>query len=105
MQTPGYVSRFEPLLYVPPSSDKRISTMSTQDLPQRDLDRGIIITTESTQLHSLKHKHLHKRWALSQSKEKITLGDHKDHNHSLCDLKGSQIIFSQKDPKDRYRSE
>ena len=40
----------------------------------------------------------------AQSKERNTLGDHKDHKHSLGDLEGSQTIFSQnKDPKDRNR--
>ena len=39
---------------------------------------------------TLKHKPLHKRWALS--KERNTLGDPMITN-SLGDLKGSQIIF------------
>ena len=40
----------------------------------------------------------------AQRKERNTLGDHKDHKHSLGDLKRSQTIFSQnKDPKDRNR--
>ena len=40
----------------------------------------------------------------STKQKKIHLGDHKDHKHSLGDLKGSQTIFSQnKDLKDRTK--
>ena len=47
-------------------------------------------------------------WALSQAQSKgnITLGDHKDHKHSLGDFKRSQTIFSQnKNPKSRNKDD
>jgi len=77
--------------------------MSTQDLSQRDLHRGI--TTQHLEYTTpLKNNHLYTRGkAQCQSKEKgLQLGDPMITN-SLGDLKGSLTIFSQnKDPKDRF---
>jgi len=92
-QTQRFVSRFKPLLYVPPSH-RRISSTSTQDLPQRNFHQGITITTRSTQLLSL-YINLYTRGghlAKHKVKKRNTLGDHKDHKQ----------FFSQKDSKNRF---
>ena len=73
-QTTRCVSRFEPLLYVP-SFNRRIFTTSTQDLPQRNLHRGIttlnleyttplsntITSTQEGQGTKPNHNHLYTR--------------------------------------------
>ena len=107
-QIPRYVLRFEPLLYVP-ALHRRISTTSTQDLPQRELHRGIcnykvrvynssLDTTTSTQ--EARHiattqSPLHKRdKAQSQSKGNITtLGDHNRPQITLGDYNRPQTTL------------
>ena len=88
-QTQRYVSRFEPLLYVPAFTQKDFHYVhtepSTKGPPPRNYNSTLRVHNST-----LKHKPLHKRWALS--KEGNTLGDPMVTN-SLDDLKGSQIIF------------
>ena len=91
-QTQGYVSRFESLLYVSAFTQKDFHYVhtgpSTKGPPLRNysttwgLHNSFLYTITSSQEEA-------------QSKERNTLGDHKDHKHSLGlgDLKGSQIIF------------
>jgi len=69
-QTLRYISRFEPLLYVPTFTQKDFHYVHTGPSTGTSTEE-LQLYTESTQLHSLKHKPLHKRWALSQSKEKV----------------------------------
>ena len=86
-------------------SHKRISTMSTQNLPQKDLHRGITtlyweyttpLSNTNTSTQEARHK--------AKVKKKFTTWWSNDHKLSLGDLEGSQTIFSQKqDPKDRKR--
>jgi len=59
-QTPRYVSRFEPLLYVP-ASHRRISIMSTQDLPQREPPPRNYSSTLGVHYSTLKYNHLYTR--------------------------------------------
>ena len=68
-QTQGYVSRFEPLLYVPAFIQKDFHYVHTESSikgrPLRNYN-----STPEVHNSSLKQIPLHKRWALSQSKEK-----------------------------------
>ena len=70
-QTPRYVSRFEPLLYVPAFTQKDFH-YPLLDLPQRDLH--LEIRTIQMGVHNSTLTPLHKRKAqsLAQSKGKIT---------------------------------
>ena len=62
MQTSRYVSRFEPLLYVPAFTQKDFYYMSAQDVPQREpLTRNFKLQTWSIQLLSLTQSPLLKR--------------------------------------------
>ena len=61
--------------------------MSTQDLPQRDLYRGITITTESTQLHSFSSTQEEGTNSSTKQRKKIQLSDPNDHKQLLVILK------------------
>ena len=62
LQTPRYVSRFEPLLYVPAFTQKDFHYTFTQDFPHREPPLSIWqIQTRSTHLLSPTKQPLHKR--------------------------------------------
>ena len=74
-------------------SDRRISTMSIHDLPQRDLDREI--TAQHREYSTpLSNTNLYTRGGhlANYKAKKNTFGDHKDHKHSFVDLERSKII-------------
>ena len=68
-QIQGYVSRFEPLLYVPAFTQKDLHYVHigpfTKGPPPRNYN-----STLGVHNSSLKYKPLHKRWALSQAQSK-----------------------------------
>jgi len=85
-----YVSKFEPLFYVPCLRIEgfQLSTIGsfTQGPSPRNYNSTPKYTTSLYAITSTQEG--------AQSKERNTLGDHKDYKHSLGDLKGSQTIFS-----------
>ena len=100
-QTRGYVSRFEPLLYVSAFTQKDFHYIHARPSTKGPLPRNY---NSTLRVHNSSLNTIISIQEGAQSKERNTLGDHKDHKHSLCDLKGSQTIFSHnKDPKDRIR--
>ena len=92
--------------FTSPPSHRRISTTSTQDLPQRDLHRGITTQHREYTTPLSQHKHLYTRGkvqSLVQSKKEIKLSGPMITNSLLVILKDHKQSFSQyKDPKDRF---
>ena len=76
-----------------PPLDRRIFTMSTQELPQRDLHRGI--TTQHREYTTLSLLHTSTQEGGTKQRKRLQLGDHLDYKQSLDDHKGSQTkLFS-----------
>ena len=94
MQTQGYVSRFEPLFYVPAFAHKDFCYVhtkpSTKGPPLRNYNSNWEYTAPFSNTITFTQEGRHK------AKEKsLQLGDPMITN-SLGDLKGSQIIFLSK---------
>ena len=87
MQTQGYVSRFEPLIYVPAFTRKDFHYVHTGPSTKGPPPRNYDLHTGSTQLQ-LSLTPLHKKQ--HKVKKKLQLGDHLDHKQSLGDLERRQ---------------
>ena len=95
MQTQGYVSRFEPLLYVPAFTQKDFHYVHTGPPTQGTSTEEFANTTLGVHNSSLQHPPLYKRQGTkpkqqsplhkrdehkSKTKKRLQLGDHLDHN-------------------------